>query len=333
MRDYYAILGVSGTASPVEIRRAYRSLARQYSPDVNLWDEGAGVLFAEIAEAYRVLADASARTLYDRRAEDAGPAAPAGPEDRPRGRRGDDLSVTVELGFHQAVTGIDTELPLHRMTPCGPCAATGTASTGTPEACRHCAGLGEVWSGGDAPRPQPCPLCDGTGQRVPDPCPTCRGRGVHPARAVIRVRVPPGVDTGAELRLPGEGHAGPFGGPRGDLVVITRVQEAPGFTRKGDNLHCEVMVGLVEAALGARIAVRGVDGVVELALPAGTQGGQVFRVRGRGMPRLSGGRGDLYVTARVEVPRDLEGDARALFLELGRLLPTPSRRRHPRAIA
>jgi molecular chaperone DnaJ len=130
------------------------------------------------------------------------------------------------------------------------------------------------------------------------------------------------MDTGAQLRIPGEGHSGPFGGPRGDLIVITRVAEDPTFARKGDNIHCEVPVSLVEAVLGARIPVRTPDGQLDLVVPPGTQSGQVFRVRGRGMPRLAGGgRGDLYVTARVEIPRGLDARAQELVREVGRLLP------------
>jgi molecular chaperone DnaJ len=149
---------------------------------------------------------------------------------------------------------------------------------------------------------------------------------VQLARALVHVVLPPGLDTGAQLRVEGEGHAGPFGGPRGDLVVVARVHEDASFTRKGDNLYGEVTVGLVEAVLGARIAVPGVDGVVDLVVPAGAQSGQVFRVRGRGMPRLSGGgRGDLYVTVRVEIPRGLDTHTQELFRALGRVLPPVAR--------
>jgi molecular chaperone DnaJ len=142
------------------------------------------------------------------------------------------------------------------------------------------------------------------------------------ARVTLRVTLPPGMDTGAQVRIEGEGHSGPFGGPRGDVIVVARVHEDPTFTRKGDNLYCEVPLSIVEAVLGARVPVRGVDGDVDLVVPPGAQGGQVFRVRGRGMPRLSGGgRGDLYVTARVEIPRGLDARTQEMFRELGRLLP------------
>jgi molecular chaperone DnaJ len=323
-RDYYAVLGVSTSASSVEIRRAYQRLARQYSPDVNLWEQDARVLFEEIAEAYRVLSDPLARTLYDRqpttRRGDGAPAASEGP--RLGGRRGDDLHVPVEVSFAQAVSGLQTDLSVERLAPCGSCGATGTAQGAIPAPCRHCGGAGAVWRGRGTLASEPCPACAGAGVRISDPCPACRGRGVMPRRGVVRVVLPPGVDTGAQFRIPGEGHAGPFGGPRGDLIVIARVQEDPVFTRKGDNLYCEIALGIVQAVLGTRVQATGVDGEFGLTVPPGTQSGQVFRLRGKGMPRLArGGRGDLYVTAKVEIPRGLDARTQELFRELGRLLP------------
>ena len=167
-----------------------------------------------------------------------------------------------------------------------------------------------------------CPACDGLGARVAVACSACRGRGATPRRAVVHVLLPPGMDTGSQLRIPGEGHSGPFAGPRGDLIVIARVHEDPRYTRKGDNLYCEVPLSLIEAVLGGRIKVKGVDGSVDLAIPPGTQSGQTFRLRGKGVRRLTGdGRGDLYVTARVEIPRSLDTRTQEVFRELGRLLP------------
>jgi molecular chaperone DnaJ len=325
-RDYYAVLGITAGATPQEIRRAYQRLARQYSPDVNLWEQEARALFEEIAEAYRVLGDPLARGLYDRveagRRERSSPPEAA----RPGGRRGDDLHLPVELSFDQAVTGLEADLTVERLSPCGRCGATGTAQRAVPAACGHCAGTGSVWRGPGALEAGPCPACQGAGVRVTDPCASCRGRGVTPGRAAVHVTLPPGADTGAQFRFPGQGHSGPFGGPRGDLVVITRVREDPLFTRKGDNVYCEVPLTVVEAALGTRVAVTALDGGIDLLIPPGTQSGQVFRVRGRGMPRLSSaGRGDLYVTVRVEIPRDLDARGQELLRELGRLLPDTPR--------
>ncbi len=328
-RDYYAVLGVGAAASGAQIRRAYQRLARQYSPDVNLWELDARALFDEIAEAYRVLSDPMARAVYDRRQAPADGGAGSGPGQgpaRPRGRRGDDLHTSVELAFQQAVTGLATDLPADRLSPCGECGASGAARGSAPAACSYCGGLGTVWTSQGGVCSDRCPACEGSGMSVHEPCPACRGRGIVRARAVIRVSLPPGMDTGAQLRIEGEGHSGPFGGPRGALVVSARVHDDPNFARKGDNLYCELPLSIVEAVLGARVPVRGVDGGIDLVVPPGTQGGQVFRLRGRGMPRRSGdGRGDLYATARVEVPRGLDARTQEMFRELGRVLPPVAR--------
>jgi molecular chaperone DnaJ len=321
MRDYYAVLEVSAGATAVEIRRAYQRLARRYSPDVNLWEAGARALFDEIAEAYRILSDPTARRLYDR--QGARPRGPAGPDPvgPPRGRPGGDAHVPVEVSFAQAASGVEVDVAVERLAPCESCRATGAATGVPPTTCSHCGGLGTVWSERSGAAAT-CPACEGVGARVAVACSGCRGRGVAPSRAVVHVALPPGMDTGSQLRIPGEGHAGPFGGPPGDLIVIARVHADPRYTRKGDNLYCEVHLSLIEAVLGGRIKVRGLDGTVDLAIPPGTQSGQVFRLRGKGVRRLAGdGRGDLYVTARVEIPRSLDARTQELFRELGRLLP------------
>lgn len=328
MRDYYAVLGIGVAATPSEVRRAYRQLARRYSPDVNLWDREAQSLFEEISQAYRVLANPSARRLYDQQAGSGGAPRPSPAGTRaPRGRRGDELHVPVEIGFPQAFSGLALDLAVERASPCEPCRASGTKPGAPAVACGHCGGTGLVWSAaGREPTASPCPACEGTGERVIDPCPACRGRGVRPSRASVHVVLPPGIDSGAQVRVPGEGHAGPFGGPRGDLVVIARVLEDAVFARKGDNVHCELTVALTEAALGARVPLETVAGPLDLVLPPGTQSGQVLRVRGKGMPRLSGeGRGDLHVTIRVEIPRGIDARTQELFRELGRVLPEPLR--------
>jgi molecular chaperone DnaJ len=322
MRDYYAVLEVDAGATAVQIRRAYQRLARRYSPDVNFWERDARALFEEIAEAYRILSDATARSLYDR--QDARPAGQSGPgssEASRAGRRGGDIHVAVEVSFAQAVSGVEADVPVDRRSPCEACGATGAAPGVQPTTCSHCGGLGTVWSEHSRDG-ETCPACDGLGARVAVACSACRGRGATPGRAVVHVLLPPGMDTGSQLRIPDEGHSGPFAGPRGDLVVIARVHEDPRYTRKGDNLYCEVPLSLVEAVLGGRVKVKGVDGSVDLAIPPGTQSGQTFRLRGKGVRRLTGdGRGDLYVTARVEIPRSLDTRTQEVFRELGRLLP------------
>ena len=281
-RDYYAVLGIAATAAPREIRQAYRRLARQYSPDVNFWDTTAETLFEEIAEAYRVLSDPQARSMYDRFG--AGLASEA----LGAGRHGDDIHVSIELDFGDAARGTTLRLGVQRFSPCQSCGATGRTGT--------------------------------------TPCPACQARGVRRAVDPVSVAIPPGVDSGTQVRIVGEGSAGPFGGPRGDLIVSTRVREHPFFVRKGDGVYCELPIGLWEAVRGARTRIPTPLGEGVLVIPPGTPGGSVFRLRGQGLPRLADGApGDLYVTVRIEVPTGLDARTDELVRELERLLPGPSR--------
>ncbi|SRR6266542_1791420 len=322
-RDYYAVLEVGAGATPVQVRRAYQRLARQYSPDVNLWDRDSQALFEEIVEAYRVLSDSAARAVYDRQGGQ-GRERPerAAPGSATAGRRGDDLHATVDLSFAQAAAGVSADVAVERLSPCGSCGATGGRAGALASRCEHCGGAGTVWLGAGALTAERCPACAGAGERVSAPCPDCRGRGVRPERTIVPVAIPGGVDTGAQVRVDGQGHAGPFGGPRGDLIVIARVDEDPAFTRKGDNLQVEVGVTVAEAVLGARVPVRTLEGMAELVVPPGTQSGQTLRLRGRGLPRLAGpGRGDLHVSVRVEIPRGIDARTQEIFRELARLLP------------
>ncbi len=283
-RDYYAVLGITATAAPREIRQAYRRLARQYSPDVNFWDERARALFDEIAEAYRILSDPDARDLYDRFG-----VTPSAADALAAGRRGDDVHVTVEVSFADVVRGAERRVLVPRFSPCPACGASGHGAAGGP-------------------------------------CATCSGRGVARVTESVTVAIPPGVDSGVQLRVSAEGSAGPFGGPRGDLIVSTRVAEHPFFVRKGDNVHCEVPVSVWEALRGARIKVPTPQGEAVLVLPPGTSAGQIFRLRGQGLPRLArDGGGDLYVTVRVEVPGGLDARTEELVRELERLMPLDPR--------
>jgi len=324
-RDYYAVLGVEVSATGREIRQAYRRLARQYSPDVNLWDREARALFEEIMEAYRVLSDSSARALYDRYGHQAfqrdGSERRARPQ-RAGGVKGDDLHYPLDLAFADAARGLSLVLEVSRLSPCHGCEASGSRRGAPSVACDHSGGTGTLLREGSRLRPEPCLVCNGLGERVVDPCQACGGRGVSPAPASVPVTISPGVDTGAQLKIPGEGHSGPFGGPCGDLIVITRVAPHPFFVRKGDNLHCEVPVTLTEAVLGARIQVPTLEAWAVLVLPPGTQSGQVLRLRGKGLPRLDDERrGDLYVTVRVLIPRGLDARTQEIFRQLERLIP------------
>jgi molecular chaperone DnaJ len=280
-RDYYAVLGVSLSAGPREIRQAYRRLARQYSPDVNFWDHDARPLFQEIEEAYRVLSDPARRAAYDRYGGSG--AAALG-----HGRRGEDVHVGVELGFADAVYGTTVTLDVSRLSPCR--------------------------------------ACGGAGSEARQPCRHCAGRGVRRASERVAITIPPGVDSGAQVRVPGEGDAGPFGGPRGDLIVATRVAEHPFFRRQGDAVSCEVAVSVWEALMGARIRIPTPTGETVVVVSPGVGDGRGLRLRGEGMPRLSGqGRGDLYVTIRVEVPGGIDARTQELVRELERLLPVAPR--------
>jgi molecular chaperone DnaJ len=283
-RDYYAVLGIAATAGPREVRQAYRRLARQYSPDVNFWDDRARTLFDEIAEAYRVLSDPAARDMYDRYGASAGTAEALG-----AGRRGDDVHVTADVSFAEVAHGVTRTVHVARYSPCRVCGARGRGASGAA-------------------------------------CASCSGRGVMRAAEAVVVEIPPGVDSGVQLRVTGEGSAGPFGGPRGDLIVSTRVAPHPFFTRKGDSVHCEVGISVWEALRGARIKVPTPQGEAVVVVPPGTQSGQVFRLRGQGLPRLAHeGAGDLYVSLRVDIPDGLDARTDELVRDLERLMPLDAR--------
>src|SRR5262245_5736546 len=222
-RDYYAVLGVAATAAPREVRQAYQRLARQYSPDVNFWDERARGLFDEIREAYRILSDPRTRAHYDQ----FGATVPG--EALSAGRRGDDVHVTVELGFAEAARRVTLAVPVTRFSPCPDCGAAGGVA----------------------------------GAR----CAPCQGRGVRRTSERVRVAIPAGVDSGAQIRVMGEGHASPFGGPRGDLLVSTRVREHSFFVRKGDGVYCEIPISIWEALRGARVTVPTPAGEAVLVVP------------------------------------------------------------------
>jgi DnaJ-class molecular chaperone len=275
-RDYYAVLGIAATAAPREIRQAYRRLARQYSPDINFWDDGARSLFTEISEAYRVLSDPRARSLYDRFGAAGGDPAVGS------GRRGDELHVAVELSLADAVRGITLGVEVNRYSLCLACRGPG--------------------------------------------CANCSGRGVRRQSERVSVSIPAGVDTGTVVRVPGEGHAGPHGGPRGDLIVNARVRDHPFFTRKGDNLQCEIPISFGEAVLGTRLRIPAVTGEATVVVPPGTQSGETLRLGGQGVPHVfDEGVGDLLVTVRVEIPRGLDARTQGMVRELDRLLASDLR--------
>lgn len=362
-RDYYEVLGLPRSATDRDIKRAYRRLARRYHPDVNPGDKAAEARFKEVTEAYEVLSDPQKRTEYDQ----FGHRAPAGPGPRPGGPsggapfdlgafarggfgglgdllegmfggragareqappRGEDLHYSIDIDFEQAIRGFTTEISLHRSAPCTSCSGSGARPGAGTIACPECEGTGRVPVGEALlGMERPCGRCGGRGRIPGQACPACAGRGRLPRAERVKVKIPAGVDTGSKIRLAEMGEAGPAGSAPGDLYIVTRVRPHPFFERKGDNLHCTVPVTVTEAALGAQIQVPTVDGPADMRVPPGTGSGQVFRLRGKGVPALrGGGRGDQYVTVKVVVPRTLNARAQELLRELARLAPEDPRR-------
>lgn len=354
-RDYYDILGVSRTATPEEIRRAYRRLARQYHPDVNKSPD-AEERFKEINEAYEVLSDPDKRAAYDRFGH-AGVQAGVGAHSdatsdpfgfgsifsdifdsffgdmagsvRRRPSRGADLETTIELDFEEALSGTEKVIELERLEICPDCRGSRMRHGARPKTCPVCGGTGQLRRYqqtilGSMITATTCSHCGGEGYVVSDPCPTCRGRGRLVQRRKVHLTIPPGIEDGATLRLTGEGEHGEPGAPPGNLYVHVRVRPHELFRREGTTLYLDLPINVAQAALGAEVEVPTVDGRVVLTIPPGTQPGQRFRLRGKGAPELgSGRRGDLIVTVRVVVPTELTARQRELFEELAELLERP----------
>ena len=339
--DYYELLGVGRDASSDDLKRAYRQLAREFHPDANPNDAQAEAKFKEISEAYAVLSDDEARARYDQFGHEGlrsggmggdpfnfdlndifenffgGNPFGGGRNRRPSGPPpGEDQEVMLDLAFHEAVFGVDKKVEIQTAVACDNCAGSGAAKGTTARSCTACGGVGQVRQMrqsllGQMVTTAPCPTCAGLGEEIADPCQICRGEGRHRDTMSYEVRVPPGIDSGSTLRLTGRGAAGPRGGPSGDLYVHLRVEDSDTFVRDGDTLHAELHVTMLQAALGARIDFETLDGVVELAVPPGTQPGEVFRLRDYGVPRLEGrgrGRGELLVSIKVAVPSKLSKD-------------------------
>jgi molecular chaperone DnaJ len=346
-RDYYEVLGVSRTADAEDLKKAYRRLARQYHPDVNK-EAGAEERFKEANEAYEVLSDAEKRRAYDRFGH-AGVDGNAGYTDfgfggisdifeeffgfgsgtraRRRGpRRGNDLQYDLEISFEEAVFGCEKEIEIYRMDICPECQGSRAEPGTTPIRCNQCNGTGEVRRVqqsilGSFVNVTTCPTCQGTGEVISIPCRHCRGQGQIRVTKSITVKVPAGVDDGTRIRLAGEGEPGSQGGPSGNLYVLLHVQPHSIFRRSGNDLVLELNINVAQAALGDRVKIPTLDGEETVSIPAGTQTGRIFRLRGRGVPHLRhSGRGDLLIVTQVVVPTDLDDQQRELFQELGKTL-------------
>ena len=352
-RDYYEILGVSRTATDAEIKSAYRKRALKYHPDRNPGDHEAEEKFKESAEAYSVLADADKRHLYDRYGHAGLGGAATGGFDpnvftgfedilgglgdifgfgdvfggggRRRGgvQRGADLRYDLEISFDEAAKGTETAVQIPRQETCETCSGSGAAAGSKPTTCPQCQGRGQLrYQQGFFTVARTCGQCRGTGSVITKPCPTCKGAGRQVKERKLTVRVPAGIATGQRLRLTGEGEAGGPGGPAGDLYVVVHVQEHEFFRRDGNDLYCEVPLNFPTVVLGGEIRIPTLEGEEPFKVPEGTESGQTFRLRGRGMPDVTGrGRGDLFVTMKVLTPKKLTREQKKLLEQLAGTLP------------
>lgn len=347
-RDYYEVLGIARDADARDVKRAYRKLAMSYHPDRNPGPE-AEEKFKEASEAYEVLSDAQKRATYDRggfdglRSQGFSGFSGANVEDifssfgdmfgdlfgfgrrggggggqaRPTQTRGSDLQVALALTFQEAAFGCKKEVRLQQRMPCGTCSGSGAAAGSQPQRCKTCAGRGQVVHGqGVFLVSTACPDCQGQGMLHSKPCADCHGDGRKSQEREVQVSIPAGFDDGMTLRYTGQGEPGARGGPAGDLYVSVQVAEHESLKREGDDLIAELPLPFVDAALGTKITVQGLDAEEHLAIPAGTQPNQVLTVKNKGVPRLrGGGRGDLHVVCTVEVPRSLSSKQRKLLEE------------------
>ena len=368
-RDYYEVLGVSKGASDDEIKKAYRKLAKKYHPDMNPGDKEAEAKFKEVNEAYSILSDKEKRARYDQFGHPGvdpnygagGPGGGFGGFDmgdidlgdifgsffgggfggfggggqrRNGPQKGESLRANLTITFEEAAFGCEKEINLNRTEECDACHGSGCEPGTTAETCPDCRGTGVVRvqqrTGGFAfSSTAPCSRCRGTGKIIHSPCKSCGGSGSVKKSKRITVTIPAGIDDGQAISLRGQGNAGKNGGPAGDLIVGVRVKPHPQFRRDGTTVLYEQPVSFFQAAMGAELEIPTIDGKVKYTLPAGTQPGTTFRLRGKGIPELRGrGRGDQYVTVRVQVPTSLNSEQkealRAFAQTMGEDLPEES---------
>lgn len=353
-RDYYEILGLTRDASEAELKKAYRKLARQYHPDVNK-EPGAEERFKEISEAYAVLSDPQQRAAYDRfghaglggfqgyqggfegfgglgdifeaffgRGRDPFQSYRSGGA-RSRAERGSDLRLDLEVDFRDAIFGVEREISLQHLEPCQTCEGLGLEPGTQLIACPMCRGSGQIQQHqrtafGTFTHITTCPKCQGKGHIAEAPCKTCKGAGRVQQKKTLKIKIPPGIDSGVRLHVSGEGDAGMAGGPAGDLYIVLHVQPDPEgiFEREGQNILTRVSIGYAQAALGDRIEVPTLEGPTQLDIPAGTQPGTVFTLKQKGVPYLNNSamRGDLLVTVDIAVPQKVDAQEKALLEKL-----------------
>jgi molecular chaperone DnaJ len=352
-KDYYEILGVGRNATEQELKSAYKRLAIRYHPDKNPGDAAAEETFKEVAEAYGVLSNAEQRARYDRfghagvsnsaSANWGGAQGFGGFEDilgdlfgfgdvfnarggggggrRSNAQRGADLRYDLEITLEEAAEGMTAQLRIPRLEACETCTGTGAKAGTQPETCATCSGAGQVrYQQGFFSVARTCGACRGTGRIIKNPCETCKGAGRVERERQMEVKIPAGVETGSRLRITGEGEGGAQGGSAGDLYVVIHVKEHEQFERQGSNLYAAAPVTFAQAALGSEIMVKTLNGEQPLKIPAGTQTGTVFRLKGHGMPVLGGrGHGDLFVSVALRTPTTLTREQRRLLEELSKV--------------
>ncbi|MFA6162010.1 MAG: molecular chaperone DnaJ [Methylobacter sp.] len=347
--DYYKLLGVDRNASDAEIKKSYRSKAMKFHPDRNKDNPvEAEAKFKQIKEAYEVLSDPKKRSAYDQFGHagvDAsmgggrhggfggesfsdvfgdvfGDIFGGGRQQRSSVQRGSDLRYNLELTLEEAVFGTDTKIRVPVLVTCGECSGSGAKKGSSPVICSTCHGHGQVrMQQGFFSVQQTCPTCQGSGKQIKDPCGVCRGQGRVQETKTLSAKIPAGVDTGDRIRLAGEGEAGINGGPSGDLYVQVQVKEHAIFTRDGENLYCEVPISFPTACLGGELEVPTLNGKVLLKIPAETQTGKLFRLRGKGVKPVRGGAvGDLLCRVQVETPVHLTKEQKALVEQLSESL-------------
>ena len=358
-RDLYEVLGVNRDASEDELKKAYRKLAMKYHPDRNPDNKEAEEKFKEAKEAYEILTDANKRAAYDRYGHDGvnpqmgggggqgfdgfadafgdifGDIFGGGGGGRGRSNvyRGADLRYNLEITLEQAAFGTETKIRIPTMEACEPCKGTGAKAGTQPKTCPTCQGSGQVRiQQGFFSIQQTCPKCHGTGKFIADPCGSCHGAGRVKQHKTLAVKIPAGVDEGDRIRLSGEGEHGVNGGPSGDLYVQIHLKAHPVFQREQNDLHCEMPISFTTAALGGEIEIPTLDGAANLKIPAETQSGKIFRLRGKGIKGVrSHSHGDLLCHVVVETPVNLTDRQKELLRELDESSKDDAERHNPRA--
>jgi molecular chaperone DnaJ len=360
--DFYEVLQVSRDASDQELKASYRRLAMQYHPDRNPNNPEAEERFKACSEAYQVLSDPEKRAAYDRYGHAAfqggvpggNPFAGAGFQGdlgdifgdlfgemfnmgggggrrASRAQRGRDLRYDMTVEFEEAAFGVEKQIEIRRLEACEECRGTGSAKGKAPATCAQCGGHGQVrFQQGFFSVAKTCGRCNGTGTTISDPCTACRGEGLQTKKHEILVKVPAGVEQDTRIRYQGEGEAGRFGGPAGDLYVVLSVKAHKFFERDGDDLHCVLPISFPQAALGTELQIETLEGMATIKIPEGTQNGRAFKLKGKGVPHLnSHGKGDLVVEVRVATPSKLNREQRELLRQLSETMTvenTPTNR-------